>query len=192
MRIQNRAFPLNSAGFVSWKGREAMYQVGEMIIYGGEGVCRVEAVGRLNMPGVSKEKVYYTLSPLYRDGKIYTPVDTTVFMRPVISREDAEELIRSIPDIQAAACTDRNLRVLTEHYQALIRSHNCSDMVQVIKAAYEKRQEKRSQGSKPGQVDERYMKRAEELLHGELAVALGISRDEVGGYIADVVQSIQS
>ena len=164
-----------------------MYQVGEMVIYGGEGVCRVEAVGKLHMSGVSKDKLYYTLSPLYRDGKVYTPVDTPVFMRPIISKEDAEALIRSIPDIQAATCTDRNLRILTEHYQSLIRSHECADMVQLIKAAYEKRQERKSQGSKPGQVDERYMKRAEELLHGELAVALGIPRDDVAGYIAQVV-----
>lgn len=169
-----------------------MYQVGEMIIYGGEGVCRVEAVGKLRMAGVNKEKDYYTLSPLYRDGKIYTPVDTQVFMRPVISREEAEALIRSIPDIQAAACSERNLRLLNEHYQSLIRSRDCTDMVQVIKAAYEKRQERKSQGGKPSQVDERYMKRAEELLHGELAVALGIDRSEVGDYISRVVLSMES
>lgn len=165
-----------------------MYQVGEMIIYGGEGVCRVEAVGRLQMSGINKEKLYYTLSPLYRDGKVYTPVDTPVFMRPVISKEEAEALIRAIPTIQAAVCPDRNLRLLNEHYQALIRSHQCVDMVQLIKAAYEKSRVRKSQGSKPGQVDERYMKRAEELLHGELAVALGIPRDEVGDYITQVVE----
>ncbi len=166
-----------------------MYQVGEMVIYGGEGVCRVEAVGRLQMQGVSRDKLYYTLAPLYRGGKIYAPVDTPVFMRPVISRGEAEELIRSIPTIQAAVCPSRNLRLLNEHYQALIRSHECVDMVQLIKAAYERRQERRSQGGKPGQVDERYMKRAEELLHGELAVALGIPRDEVSGYIVRALEA---
>ncbi len=62
-------------------------------------------------------------------------------------------------------------------------------MVQLIKAAYERCRERMAQGSKPSQVDERYMKRAEELLHGELAVALGISRDEVGSYIARTVEA---
>ena len=60
-------------------------------------------------------------------------------------------------------------------------------MIQLIKAAYEKRREKRSQGNKPGQVDERYMKRAEELLHGELAVALDMEREQVADYIARMV-----
>lgn len=169
-----------------WKGRDRMYQVGEMVIYGGEGVCRVEAVGRLQMAGVNRDKLYYTLSPLYRDGRVYTPVDTPVFMRPVISKEEAEAFVRTIPTIQAAVCPDHNLRLLNERYQALIRSNQCEDMVQLIKAAYERTRGRTSQGGKPGQVDERYRKRAEELLHGELAVALGIPREEVGDYIARV------
>ena len=165
-----------------------MYQVGTLIIYGGEGVCQVEAVGPLRMSGAQKDKLYYTLSPLYREGKVYVPVDTTVFMRPVLTREEAEELIRTIPDIQAATCTERNPRVLGEFYQELIRSHDCVSMVQLIKAAYRKCEARRAQGAKPGQVDERYMKRAEELLYGELAVSLEIPREEVVTYISQVAK----
>ena len=167
-----------------------MYQVGDMIIYGGEGVCRVEAIGPIDMHGINKNKPYYTLSPLYREGKIYTPVDSKVFMRPVISREAAETLIRSIPDIEGDQYREKNLRLLNEHYQSLIRTHQCEDMVQVIKSAYSRRQARHAQGSKPGQVDERYMKRAEELLHGELAVALGIRREEVADYISKPLTEI--
>ena len=36
-----------------------------------------------------------------------------------------------------------------------------------------------------GQVDQRYRKKAECLLHGELAVALGIPLDQVESYIQD-------
>ena len=36
-----------------------------------------------------------------------------------------------------------------------------------------------------GQVDERFMKHAEDLLFSELSVALEIRRDEVQKYIAD-------
>ena len=39
-----------------------------------------------------------------------------------------------------------------------------------------------------GQMDQRYMKRAEELLYGELSVALGIERDQVVSYIARVLE----
>jgi len=168
-----------------------MYQVGEMIIYGGEGVCRVEAIGPIDMRGANRDRLYYTLAPLYRTGTIYTPVDTKVFMRPVISRAAAEALIRSIPDIQGDGYKEKNLRLINEHYQSLIRTHQCEDMVQVIKSAYARSQARHAQGSKPGQVDERYMKRAEELLHGELAVALGIEREAVADYIAKTLEETE-
>ena len=160
-----------------------MYQVGEKIIYGGEGVCTVEAVGPLEMAGVKNNKEYYTLAPLYREGRIYAPVDTSVFMRPILSREEAEELVRSIPSIQAVPCGDRNPRLLGEYYQQMLRTRSCVSMVRLIKTAYLKREARQARGSKPGQVDERYMKRAEELLYGELAAALDIPRDKIGGHI---------
>ena len=161
-----------------------MYQVGARVIYGGENVCKVEAVGPLSMAGVKGDRQYYTLAPLYREGKIYAPVDTDVFMRPILSREEAEELVRTIPDIQAAACVDRNPRLLGEYYQQLIRTRSCVSMVRLIKTAHSKRRARQARGSKPGLVDERYMKRAEELLYGELAAALDISRDQVGARIS--------
>lgn len=164
-----------------------MFQVGELIVYGGEGVCRVEAVGPITMSGVKSDKPYYTLAPLYRMGKIYAPVDTTVLMRPVLSRKEAEDLIRKIPEIEAPCFTERNPRVLGAFYQEIIRSHDCSDMIVLIKTAYRKSQARRARGAKPGQVDERYMKRAEDLLYGELAVALDMTKEEVGGYIAKAV-----
>lgn len=164
-----------------------MFQTGELIVYGGEGVCRVEAVGPIAISGASADKPYYTLAPLYRTGKIYAPVDTSVLMRPVLSRKEAEDLIRKIPDIEPPVHVDRNPRLLGAFYQEIIRSLNCTDMVVLIKTAYKKSQARLARGARPGQVDERYMKRAEDLLYGELAVALDIPRDEVGGFIAQAV-----
>ena len=155
-----------------------MYQVGEMIIYGGEGVCKVEAIGTLAMAGVRRDRQYYTLAPLYRPGRIYAPVDTTVFMRPILSKQEAEELVRAIPDIEAASCTHRNPRILGEYYQEMMRTRSCDSMVRIIKMAHHKGQARRARGVKPGQVDERYLKRAEDMLYGELAVSLGIPREE--------------
>ena len=150
----------------------------------------MESVGPIHMWGAQKDKLYYTLAPLYREGKIYTPVDTNVFMRPVLTREEAEELVRNIPDIQAVVCTERNPRILGEFYQGLIRSHNCVNMIQVIKTAHRKCEDRRARGIKPGQVDERYLKRAEDLLYGELAVSLEIPKEDVVGYISQVVEGV--
>ena len=165
-----------------------MYQVGQWIIYGGEGECQVEAIGPLAMRGANREKLYYTLAPAYRSGKVYAPVDGQVFSRPILSRDEAEALVRAIPGMKPDVCREKNLRLLTAHYQNLLSSHQCEDLVQIIKAAHVRRQERRSSGAKPGQVDERFMKRAEDLLYGELAVALGMERDQVSDYITQTAK----
>ena len=165
-----------------------MYQAGDLIVYGSEGACRVEATGPIDISGANKQKHYYTIQPLYREGKIFVPVDTGVFMRPVITRQEADALIRRIPDIEGKVYENRNLRMLNEHYQSLLQSHNCEDMLQLIKAVYTKQKENLAMGKKPGLVDERYMKRAEDILYGELAVALDIPKDSVLDYITNILE----
>ena len=61
-----------------------MYQVGDLVIYGSSGVCRVSAVGKPGVSYVDEGKDYYTLSPLYGTEVIYAPVDTKVHIRNII------------------------------------------------------------------------------------------------------------
>lgn len=162
-----------------------MYNAGDLIMYGGEGVCRVEGVGVPDIPYIDGERLYYTLRPLYRDGVVYTPVDTDIFMRPVISREEAHELIDKAPHIAPRPCEEKNLRLLSEHYEGIIRTHDCTGLVGLIRAVRSKGAAAEKSKKKLGQVDSRYMNRAQELLHGELAVALGIPRDDVEDYVSE-------
>ena len=52
-----------------------MFSIGEYVVYGVEGVCRVEEAGKLKVAGLDKNRAYYRLRPYYHDGTIYTPVD---------------------------------------------------------------------------------------------------------------------
>lgn len=56
---------------------------------------------------------------------------------------------------------------------------------------YAKKQCAEQQSLKLGQVDEKFMKRAEELLFGELSGSLGIPRDKVQEYIASRVDAFK-
>lgn len=143
-----------------------MYEIGQLIVYGNEGVCRVEEIGTPKISGVDKHRDYYTLAPIYREGKVFTPVDSKVFMRPVITREEALALIDRIPQMTAEVYENSNLRFLNEHYQQCIQNYTCADLLQLIKDVRAKRRQMTERGKKLGLVDERYMKRAEEMLHG--------------------------
>lgn len=168
-----------------------MYEIGALIVYGGEGVCRVEEIGVPKLTGVNKDRQYYTLKPLYREGIIYAPVDAKVFMRPVISREDALALIDQIPDIEPEIYENSNLRFLNEHYQVQLQNYSCEGLIKLIRSARAKRELMISRGKKLGLVDERYMKRAEDMLHGEFAVALDIERAQVPEFIQNKLESGQ-
>ena len=80
-----------------------MFSIGDHIIYGVEGVCRVDEVGRLKVAGLDKNRDYYRLTPYYRGGTIYTPVDGRAVMRPVISREALEALLPRLPELEPLA-----------------------------------------------------------------------------------------
>ncbi len=167
-----------------------MFQIGDLVMYGGEGACRIEDICQLDINGLTKGQLYYVLRPMAHDGKVYAPVNGKVFMRSVISRSEALALIDSIPDRKAEAFISTNMRELNEHYQASFLSHDCADLIEVIMKVYAKRQAV-GQGKKIGQTDEKYMKRAEDLLYSELSVVLDIPRDEVQEYIFNRVETLR-
>ena len=114
-----------------------MYQAGEFIVYGTNSVCRVESIGKPPFE-TEEDKLYYTLVPVTGTETIYIPTDSPVFTRPVISREKAEELINSIPDIEEDHFVCHSVRMANEHYQAALQSHDCEELVQLIKTVYAK------------------------------------------------------
>ena len=159
-----------------------MFAVGDLIVYSGTGVCRVENVGP--PPFAPKEKrAYYTLVPLRSRETIYVPVDTQVFMRPILAREEAEKLIDRLPSIQEAQVKQQDYRALAQRYKEFLDTHRCEDLVQLIKAGYWKTQQQSRTGNKPSKVDQEFRKRAETLLHDELAAALEIPLEQVSAYI---------
>lgn len=160
-----------------------MYQVGELVVYGATGVCRVEELTHL--PGGDRGRQYYLLKPLWQDGVIYAPVDSEkVPIRPVISREEAEALVDQMPGIQAAVCRGSTVQALAQQYQSAVRDGGHQALIEMMKAIYLKRGQAEAKNRRLGMVDERYMKQAERLLYGELATALEMPFDEVADYIA--------
>jgi len=165
-----------------------MYQVGDLVIYGKTGVCKVIEVTTQEM---EKQRLYYTLMPLYQSCTIFAPVNSTkVFMRPIVSKDEAERLVDMIPSIRAEAYHNQSVNQLAGHYEASLNTHDCAELITLTMSIHAKKKLMEQQKRKFGAVDERFMKCAEELLFGELAAALCISKDEVPEYIAKRVSGI--
>ena len=156
-----------------------MYSIGDKIIYGENGVCTVEKIEPLAMSGAPRDKLYYYLSPLVGSGTYFAPVDSGVYMRAVMSREEAEALIDAMPGIEPAVCNDNRFNHVDAFYKELFRQHSCEALVAIVKGLRQRMDERKTKSSRA----EATMKRAKDILHGELSVALGLELNEVEGYI---------
>ncbi|MBR4341472.1 MAG: CarD family transcriptional regulator [Lachnospiraceae bacterium] len=161
-----------------------MFDVGEFVVFGSDGVCRVESVGALDMEGISKEKLFYTLVPLGKSGKgkIFAPVDgKKVTIRRVVNREEADKLIAEIKEIGKLDITDEKKR--EERYKEVI--HNCDlrEVIQLIKEIHSRKEMRDAIGKKLTAMDERYFMIAENCLYSELSLPLEMEKSEIKDYI---------
>ena len=160
-------------------GEYCLFAVGDKIVYGEHGVCTVEKIAPLDMSGVSKGKLYYHLSPLIGSGTFFAPVDSDAFMRPVMDRKTAEALIDAMPGIEPAICMDNRFNHVDAFYKELFRAHSCEALVSIVKGLTVRMAERKTKSSRA----EATMKRAKDMLHGELSVALDMELSEVEPYI---------
>lgn len=166
-----------------------MYQKGDYVIYGKSGVCMVEKVGTLDMPGVDSSRAYYTLRPVYATETIFTPVDTKVFMRPAVTQEEAIGLIKQIPEIESDMDLELEIdnKTMPDYYQSLLTTHDCKDLIRLILIIHSRAQRAVEAKKRICQTDQNFMRDAESILYGELSVALGIEVGKVPEFISGMI-----
>lgn len=164
-----------------------MFDIGDYIVCGSNGVCRVKEIGPLSMNGADRTRKYYTLEQIYPGGgRIFTPVDNQkVVMRPVLSKAEADELVDEMTDIDILWIS--NDRKREDEYKQALRKCDCKELVRIIKTLYQRKKTRIAAGKKVTAADEKYFKIAEDCLYGELAISFNMEKDEVKEYIKKCV-----
>ena len=160
-----------------------MFEVGDFVVYGSDGVYQVEKVGPLNMSGVDKNKLYYTLtSPYMKGSRIFSAVDNQkVVMRAVMKKDEALELIDSMKEMELLEIQDDKKR--NDVFKEALRTYDCKELVKIIKTLYVRQEQKQAEGKKNTAGDEKFFHIAEERLYGELAIALDMDKKNVKDYV---------
>lgn len=168
-----------------------MYQKGEYIICGSNGICLVQDITTLSIPGVNHDRKYYLLKPVFSSGStVYIPTDSTdTTLRPALSRAEAEALIASIPDIPLIPLTDE--KYIERTYREYMHENRCESLIRLIKTIYLRKEKRLKKGAKVTAVDSKYFKLAEDSLYNELSVALDIPRTEVCDYIKNCIDNAE-
>lgn len=156
-----------------------MFEKGDYISYGCKGVCKVEGITLLDVPGTVKKREYYMIKPVYeQNGIIYTPVDNQKVStwRKILTKEEAESLLKQLPQLEMIQVEERKL--FEEECKKAVQSGECVEWLRVIKTLLCERERRNQQGKKLTTTYERYLKAAEDKLYGELAVSLDIERSK--------------
>lgn len=164
-----------------------MYQKGDYVVKIPEGICRIEDVMQLDIYDTDKE--YYMLVPISeKSSKIYIPTDNAEGrIRKVISKEETLKFIKSIPEIDAKDIPNEKMR--EQEYKTSILSCNNEKIVSIIKSIYARKQERMEQGKKITTTDDKYFKRAEDVLFSELSFVLNIPKDKMEQFISDTIEA---
>ena len=154
-----------------------MYEIGTLVLYDKRGVYKVESVGAPPVRGTAGD--YYKLCAVFSSSNeiIYTPVNMTSAMRPLISASEALCALELFSRLDPPVFRSVKTMELTAHYQSMLATHKVEDCLLLIKEIYAKQREMARQKKRPGQVDAQYLKLAEKLICEEFAVVLNTTPD---------------
>lgn len=155
-----------------------MFQVNDVIIYGGQGVCEIAAIEEKSIGGV--KKAYFVLKPIKEQGStIYAPTDNALVqkkMRRLLTVSEINHLIDSMPDEKTVWIDNANER--KECYKNLLASGDHLALIQMIKAIYAHKKEREAAGKRLHVMDEHFFKDAEQILYNEFQYVLNLSGKE--------------
>jgi CarD family transcriptional regulator len=164
------------------------FSVGEYVMYGTSGVCKLSSIEKRNFDGQS-EKQYLKLEPLNSStSKYYIPSDSAENkIRKLLSKDEINSLIDEMPETEEIWFNDTSQRKAV--FNSIIKSDDYKQIISMVKSLHSQKIKKISGGKRLNSSDENFMKRAENLMYQEFAAVLGIKQDEVEKYITDRIEN---
>lgn len=155
-----------------------MFDVGQTVLYGSNGVCTIDDVTEKRIGKVTVE--YYVLKPVYTNSStLFVPTSNQKLvnkMRCVLTKAQAAEILDHIPECDEwiDSKLERN-----ERFKEIIAEADCVELIKLIRLIHSHEQEQIEKGKRLHISDERFLKEAERMICEEFSIALDIGRDEV-------------
>ena len=156
-----------------------MLNVGECVIYGSHGLCRVRDILIPSFLERGKEKEYYQMISAVDTGSVlYVPVDGAEDkVREVITADVAEDLIDEIeetPELQLPEGKKAEPAIMS-----VIKRNMADEMMSLVKSLRKIKAVREAEGKKFAALNEKYLNIAEKLLYTELAFSLETEKDDI-------------
>lgn len=162
-----------------------MFEVGDLIIYSGQGICHIDDVCKKTILGESKD--YYILHPVASPSlKISTPIDNKkVLMMGLISKDEACEVIEDFkkPGIEWIEIASNRLG----QYSKIVKKGNRKEILKVANTLIRKKYEIELKGRKMYEQDNNLLNNIKNILFSELAIALNTTIEDINEKITRLI-----
>lgn len=159
-----------------------MFNAGQTVIYGSNGVCKIIEITTKKISGSMIE--YYVLKPLYSDAStLFVPVQNNRLIskiRGVMTAKEINDVIENLPEI--GEWNDNKLE-RSDAFRAALSSGVFSDVIGIIRLIRRHEQEQVSKGRHLHLADDRILKEAEKIVYEEISYALGIDRQSAADLV---------
>jgi CarD family transcriptional regulator len=180
-------FPFDIIKAHKRKGALRMYEIGEKVLYGIHGVCRISDTEERLVDRVKRQ--YLVLEPVDQTGaKFYVPTHNAAALaklRPLLSRETLESLLRSEDVKKDAWIEDENAR--KQAYRELIHSGDRTALIRMVGSLHRHKEAQALAGRKFHLCDENFLRDAEKILSAEFSLVLDIAPGQVSSYVWQVM-----
>ena len=155
-----------------------MFSVGQLVLYGTNGVCRVDEITEKHIGNVKME--YYVLKPVTSAAStLYVPTSNEQLvgkMRGVLTRDEIKEVLSNKPE---AGEWIESKQERTDFFKSVVSNGDCAALIGMIRQISFHRDRQLADGKRLHLSDERFLKEAEKMICEEFSMVLGIDRDKV-------------
>ena len=161
----------------------SMFQVGDLVVYGVHGVCRIVSQEERRID--KKSVAYLALEPVGQgDSRFLVPLGNAAAMaklQRIMSKEELEAMLDPEKDEEDDWIRDENQR--KQVYRELITSGDRARLIRMVRTLYRHKAVRAASGRKNHLCDENFLHDAEKLLVGEVYVVLNLDTDQAREYI---------
>lgn len=182
--------------------KKNVFHKGDMVVYGGNGVCRIEEISRQSFCGETRE--YYVLRSLYCAGEtVFVPTDNATLtgkMYPALTRDQIDALLLGLPETEPYGTeTTQSVTTVSEpdwiesdeerknRFDAILASGDRKALLDMLRTLYIHKEKQEKRGKKLHIADERCFREGEKRISEEFAYGLQIDPAQVGEYIRNVL-----
>lgn len=164
---------------------EAQFEVGQLVVYGTNGICTVDSIELMSFASGMPKELYYVLRQKKNSAtQFFVPVNNaelTSKMRELMQKEDIEDILMGLADENVNWVNDRRAR--TEYFKGILTGGVSSRLLNMITCIYDHKRKLEKNSKKLPVMDTTILRQAEKLVEEEFGHVLDMDPEEVPKYI---------